>query len=88
MKLKLTLKLLLAALTRIKFRYAVIMIWYDHFPFFMLFIFTVGKESGNNEAASAIPSTYTLEITNILSVGYQLNLMLTSWAVMVFHFVS
>ena len=53
----------------------------------MLFIFTVGKESGNNEAASAISSTYTLEITNILSVGYQLNLMLTSWAVMVFHFV-
>ena len=45
MKLKLNLKLLQAALTRMKCRHAVIMLKYAHFPFFMLlFIFSVGKE--------------------------------------------
>ena len=85
MKLKLNLKLLQAALTRMKCRHAVIMIKYTHFPFFMLlFIFSVGKEfwAGNNEATSAMASIHTVEIINILS-GNQLNLMLTYWAVIV-----
>lgn len=56
--------------------------------FFMLLIFTVGKEfqAGNNEVARAISSTYAMDSTDILS-GAPLEPN-AYWAETVFHFVS
>ena len=55
--------------------------------FFMLFIFTVGKEfQAGNEVASVISSTYAMDSTDILSGGsLETN---AYWAETVFHFVS